>query len=195
MLLIVGLGNPGQRYEATRHNLGYRVVDRFAESIHATFREGKGDFWVAQADLDDVPIIIIKPTTFMNDSGLAVRDALERYGMTYDDSLIIYDDFQLPLGTIRLRRRGTDGGHNGMASVIYHAETDAIPRLRCGIGSPDLLDEDATSTGFVLGAFSAEEEPVVRSMITRAAEGIDRVLRSGFDAAMNIVNRNPEQNG
>jgi PTH1 family peptidyl-tRNA hydrolase len=195
MLLIVGLGNPGHRYEGTRHNLGFMVVDRYAESVRAPFREGKGDFWVAQADLDDVPLLLIKPTTYMNDSGLAVQQALEIYGSTIDETLIVYDDFQIPLGSLRLRKRGTDGGHNGMASVMYHTQTDTVARLRCGIGSPEMSSIEGSSIGFVLSAFTRDEEPVVRSMIDRATEGIATIVRNGFDQAMNQINRNPDQNG
>ncbi len=194
MHLIVGLGNPGRRYEATRHNVGFRVADRLSASLRARFTEGKGDFFVARGELEDVPFAILKPSTFMNDSGIAVRDAAVAYGATPGETLIVYDDFQLPLGSIRLRPRGTDGGHNGMASVIYHAQTDEIPRLRCGIGQEGMTEAERSATDFVLSPFEADELPAVDRMVDRAVEGIRLYLGQGIEAAMNTYNRNSELN-
>lgn len=194
MRLIVGLGNPGRRYEATRHNVGFLVADRLSAQLRAPFVEGKGDFLVAHAEAGDAPLAIIKPTTYMNESGLAVRQATEIYDTTAGSILIVFDDFQIPLGTLRIRPRGSDGGHNGMASVIYHAGTDEIARLRCGIGRESVAESEGSSTSFVLSPFDGEEVPVVNEMVERATEAAMMCVLDGIGAAMNGFNRNPEPN-
>jgi PTH1 family peptidyl-tRNA hydrolase len=193
MHVIVGLGNPGGKYAGTRHNVGYHVVDTLAQRMSSPFEPGKADFWVSRILVEDEPVILIKPTAFMNNSGLAVLDAARMFDVSFGEMLIVYDDFHLPLGSIRLRPGGSDGGHNGLASIIYHAETDAIPRLRCGIGNSDLNEARGSRSSFVLSAFSQEEASDVLSMVDRAADAVLLHIRSGVNAAMNIINRPPEQ--
>jgi len=139
MHLIVGLGNPGYEYSFTRHNVGFLVVDRLATLLHREFHTGSGNYWLAECSLKNSDVTLLKPTTFMNNSGFAVKEYCETYSIPYQNILVVSDDFQLPLGTIRIRPSGSDGGHNGIASIIYQLETDQFPRLRCGIGSTEEL--------------------------------------------------------
>ncbi len=129
---VIGLGNPGQRYEGTRHNLGFEVVGRLAGE--AGFSAGKGNYFLGRKIIDSLEIVLLKPTTYMNRSGLAVLELVESFGLTPPEMLVVADDFNLPLGRIRLRKGGTDGGHRGLASIIYHLGSDDFPRIRMGIG-------------------------------------------------------------
>ena len=191
MDLVVGLGNPGGEYERTRHNVGFDILDLVASRHKVSFRPGKGDFWYARMERFGTGAILVKPTTFMNNSGRAVVQASELFGIPVGQSLIVYDDLNLPLGTIRYRPGGTDGGHNGMASVIYDAGSFAIPRLRCGIAPADTAREAGSMTMFVLSVFDRSERAGADEMIGRAAESIDVYLVDGIGAAMNTFNNIP----
>jgi PTH1 family peptidyl-tRNA hydrolase len=185
--MIVGLGNVGHGYEETRHNVGFMVVDEISSKSRKTFSPGKGDYYLTEVDIAGEGVVLVKPTTFMNDSGLAVRDALDRYGIPREDLLVVYDDFNIPLGQIRLRKSGSDGGHNGMYSIIYHLNDDAFPRLRCGIGS-DKVAPGRDMVGFVLSKFEADEIPEVKSMVKAAADAALVFVREGIETAMNRFN-------
>ncbi len=188
MHMVVGLGNPGRTYEWTRHNLGFAVVDALASEARAEFRPGRGEYWYAACSLNQRDVVLLKPTTYMNDSGLAVVQGLEHFAATQDTLLVVCDDFQLPLGTLRLRPRGSDGGHNGLASVIYQLASDTFPRLRCGIGSPAMPAVPDTKAGFVLEQFGAGEMPAVRDLIARARDASISVVTDGLDLAMSRFN-------
>ncbi len=188
MVLVIGLGNPGRTYERTRHNLGFMVVDALADELRTPIRPGRGEFWLAECSLKQRDVILLKPTTFMNDSGIAVTEALELFSGTPRDLLVVCDDFQLPLGTLRIRPHGSDGGHNGLASIIYHLQTDDFPRLRCGIATPAMLAEGSAKAGFVLGEFTAEEMPDVREMVLRARDACTSKITDGLDLAMSRFN-------
>lgn len=191
MYLIVGLGNPGRRYERTRHNAGFVVLDEVASRWRSDFQPGKGDYWYLQADRRDTPVVLLKPTTFMNDSGHAVADAAAFFSVGPENIVVVYDDVHLPVGSLRIRPRGSDGGHNGMYSVISRMETDEIPRIRCGIGSPALPEDPALLRSFVLDVFDDSERPVVASMIVRAADAVELLVSDGITAAMNAFNGSP----
>jgi PTH1 family peptidyl-tRNA hydrolase len=193
MVLVVGLGNPGRSYEGTRHNLGYEVVDLLARAAGTEFKPGRGEYWDAPCSLKSIDVVLLKPTTFMNDSGVAVQDALERYGIAVDQLLVVCDDFQLPLGTLRLRPRGSDGGHNGLASIIYHLQSDEFPRLRCGIGSPAMPADKELMADFVLTRFTPEELPAARTTAERARDACTVCITEGFGTAMNQFNVRPDQ--
>ena len=182
MRLVVGLGNPGPRYAATRHNIGFMVVDRLAA--------GNGGRWVdqdhsqaAQVQLADQEILLVKPQTYMNRSGVAVVACQRRLGIAPEEVLVLLDDFLLDFGRLRLRRGGSDGGHNGLASVLEHLGTPQVPRLRLGIGAPP-AGEDPID--YVLGAFAAAE-PVVE-LVARACQAVEACTREGVDKAMNQFN-------
>jgi peptidyl-tRNA hydrolase, PTH1 family len=188
MYCIVGLGNHGSDYIQTRHNVGFLVVDKFAAATHATFRPGKGDYWFAECSLNNNKVALLKPTTYMNNSGIAVKEFLEREKIPLDRLLVVCDDFQLPLGTIRMRQNGTDGGHNGLSSVIYHLMTDQFARLRCGIASAMMPVEKSMMKDFVLGQFTESEFSEVTSMVERARDACLSCIEDGMDRTMNRFN-------
>ncbi len=190
--LIVGLGNPGQRYEHTKHNIGFRVIDAIydkilsrqsSESTSAKRVTSIYQSLVIQTVLHDSPIIFAKPMTYMNNSGSAVAALVNRFEIPLEDICIIYDDIHLDIGTIRIRQKGSDGGQKGMQSIIYHLGTTEFPRLRIGIGEPvgDLTDH-------VLSEFSKEEEIEIEDTVKRAVEAVETFVRDGILTAMNKFN-------
>ncbi len=192
MKLIVGLGNPGPRYEHTKHNIGFRVIDaiydkiRSAQNTENVFTKRVTSICqslVVQVMLHDSSIILAKPMTYMNNSGLAVTALINRFEIPLKDLCIIYDDIHLDIGTIRIRQKGSDGGQKGMKSIIYHMGTTEFPRLRIGIGEPvgDLTD-------YVLSEFSKEEEIEIEDTIKRAVEAVETYVQDGILAAMNRFN-------
>ena len=191
--MIVGLGNVGSEYEATRHNVGFMVVDLLAANARKTFKPGKGEYYFAEMRHSGEDVVLIKPTTFMNNSGIAVKDASQRFGVETTDLLVVYDDFNIPLGKLRLRKGGSDGGHNGMYSIIYNLNDDSFPRLRCGIGTGEALPAQRSvlkrdMAGFVLSEFEEEELPEVEKMIKNAADAAFVFIGSGIQNAMNRFN-------
>jgi peptidyl-tRNA hydrolase, PTH1 family len=187
-LLAVGLGNPGAEYAATRHNAGWMALDELAARFKRRFGPEGREFDGCAVAIGETEVILIKPLTFMNASGGAVREALERYRLPEAALLVVYDDFQLPLGTLRLRKSGSDGGHNGLASIIAEVGTAEIPRLRLGIGPADGVLPAEGWKDFVLSPFQAEERETVRTMVVRAADAVEALARSGIDRAMNVIN-------
>lgn len=188
MRLIVGLGNPGAQYDHTRHNVGFRVVRAFhtlrIEDFSAWKHKGNAD--VSEGRMGSEKTILLLPTTFMNDSGDAVIDAVNFWKIRTDEIVVVYDDLDLPLGTVRIRKEGGSGGHNGMRSVIGRLGTDAIARIRIGIGN----DMSATipAERFVLERFRPDESKGVQTAIDRAAEALQMILQRGIDDAMNEYN-------
>lgn len=189
MLLIVGLGNPGSRYADTRHNVGFKVVDELADRHRKTFQPGRGPWLEASIDLAGEEVVLLKPTTYMNASGAAVAEALGLRQSEGQHLLVVFDDFQLPIGRIRLRERGTDGGHNGLASVLESLGSLEVPRLRCGIASEHMPPDKERLVEFVLEPFQPDEVEIVRAMVARAADACETAVRRGWAAAMNEFNR------
>ncbi len=187
MKLIVGLGNPGPRYAMTRHNAGFMVIDNLAARWNADLREGKGEYHSADIRLDDERILLLKPTSFMNNSGVGVREAKQFHRISLREILIVCDDAALPLGKIRMRRSGSDGGQNGLKSVIYHLNDNEFPRLRIGVGSEMMTQMDLAD--FVLSRFSEAEKTVLKKVIDVTAEAVQEWIRHGTDKAMNKFNR------
>lgn len=188
MHLIIGLGNPGREYERTRHNVGFLVIDELVTSARAAYRPGKGEFWFAQCSLNNKDITVLKPVTYMNNSGIAAEEYLQHHKIPLEHVLVVCDDFQLPLGTLRLRQNGSDGGHNGLASLIYHLQTDEFPRLRCGIASTTIPSEKSEMANFVLERFTKTELPLVKQMVERAKEACISIVVEGIVQAMNRYN-------
>ena len=186
-MLVVGLGNPGWEYEKTRHNVGFRVIDELCARFRKELSPGKGDYAFALASAGGKDIVLVKPLTFMNNSGVAVVDALEKFGMSVGELLVVSDDFALPLGTLRLREAGSDGGHNGLSSVIYQLGTEQFARLRCGIGKESAPAGEERAE-FVLAPFDDEELAAVTAMIPRAADGVIECVTAGIARAMTKVN-------
>jgi PTH1 family peptidyl-tRNA hydrolase len=186
-LLVAGLGNPGRRYQSTRHNLGFDVVEKIAGREQKRFYPGTGDYEFCRFHAAGAEVILLKPLTFMNDSGRAVTHALETFGVSISELLVVVDDIALPLGKLRLRAKGTDGGHNGLASVIAALNTTTFMRLRCGI-APELSVVGADLADFVLAPFDAAEKKGVVRMIDRAADAVIGVVTQGLQRTMNVFN-------
>lgn len=189
MFLIVGLGNPGSEYEDTRHNIGFSVLDAIATNYKVYFKAGRGEFLKAEFTDGGEDILLIKPLTYMNNSGIAVIEVLEHYDeLRNNRMLVVYDDFQLPLGAVRIRQAGSDGGHNGLGSIIYHLQSDEFPRLRCGIKSESMPSTRDDKVDFVLSKFTAGELPAVRTMIQKASEACMAAATGSIEQAMNRYN-------
>ena len=183
--LIVGLGNPGPEYAATRHNIGFMVVDQLAAQFGSTWeRSTKWDALSAKSG----DALLVKPLSFMNRSGYPLFAIAQFYKIVPQEILVVLDDLALPLGRLRLRARGGPGGHNGLESIIMQFGTEEIPRLRIGIGAAPLEG----STDYVLSRFFEEEKPIVRSTIDRAVEAVKCAIDNGLVSAMNTFNKTEE---
>ncbi len=179
---VVGLGNPGRRYAQTRHNLGFMAVDRYVSEFAPSARTVRSPH--ADAVRTDAAVIA-KPTTYMNRSGHAVLELMERFQILPEGCLIVYDDVDLPFGKLRARPRGGPGSHNGIASVVERAQTKSFPRLRLGIASEPMPDD---LVGFVLSPFTPEERDDLDAFLDRAAEAIDAFVAHDIETVMNRFN-------
>ena len=184
MFLIVGLGNPGKGYEKTRHNVGFMLVDRLCAAHGMDCSTPVDAALAGSGDVKGVPVTVIKPQTYMNRSGEAVEAHARRLGVEPASVLVAYDDVDLPLGQIRLRRGGGTGGHKGMESVAFHLGTFDFPRLRLGIGRPAAGEV----SDYVLSPFAADEAGALDGMLTRGVEAVEAVLTKDIDYAMNRYN-------
>ncbi len=185
MKLIFGLGNPGKKYERTRHNVGFQVLDVLARRYGVTFSPHKFRALAARVRIGDENVLLIKPLTYMNLSGEAVGPIVRFYKVPLDHILVVYDDLDLPFGTLRLRAKGGSGGHKGLKSIIQHLGSEEFPRLRVGIGRPPNRMEPAD---FVLQPFSAREEEEMALVREEAADAIEVWVQEGIQRAMNLVN-------
>jgi PTH1 family peptidyl-tRNA hydrolase len=184
--LIVGLGNPGPGYAHHRHNLGFKVVDRLAERLGARFNRREANALVALGTSDGVPIALAKPQTFMNRSGGAVRALARRYTRSPERLVVVYDEIDLPLGRLRIRKEGSHGGHNGMRDIISALGTQDFARIRLGVGRPPAGEDPAE---YVLRPFTPDERPVAQAMIDAAVAAVERIVMDGLEPAMNEYNR------
>lgn len=192
MKLIVGLGNPGSRYEKTKHNIGFRVIDAIYDKIQSEHKQISStakvnsiyNSLIVQTKWQNSDVILAKPMTYMNNSGNAVAPLVSRFDIHTQDIIVIYDDVNLPLGGLRIRKKGSDGGQKGMQSIIQRLGTTEIPRLRIGIGEPvgDIID-------YVLTEFSDEEESDMEQTVARAVDAIETLLKNDIQVAMNRFNR------
>ncbi len=187
--LIVGLGNPGETYRDTRHNIGFMVLDEIARRLGTAFREEKR--WTGLV-AKYTGGYLLKPLTFMNDSGRSVQSVGHFYKTTPMQTLVVHDDVDLPLGRMRFRSSGSPGGHNGIRSLIAAFGTQEFPRLKVGIAPADGRPAGERMVGHVLGKFSAEEQPALHTVIQRAADAVLSAVERGLDSAMNVFNRQPE---
>lgn len=188
--LIVGLGNPGIEYQFTPHNLGFLAIDRIAGNLGVAVRNRQCRALTARAATAGQPVILAKPETFMNLSGLSVRELVAEYQAgVKSDLIVIYDELDLPLGTIRIRQRGSSAGHNGMESILGALGTDEFLRIRLGI-APDRKIAD--SVKFVLTPFRRAQLKIVDEILDSAAEAVEVILKEGPEAAMNRFNRKSE---
>lgn len=186
MKLVVGLGNPGPQYEATRHNAGFMVVERLARELGASGKpQPKLQAVVGEGRLDGAKIILAQPTTYMNLSGEAVSKLLHWYKLTPRDMIVVYDDFAIPLGAVRVRPDGSAGGHNGISSLLQHLKTPQWDRVRVGIGP---LPPGWRMPDFVLGRFSPDERPALDRGVELGVEAVLSVARHGVEQAMQTYN-------
>ncbi|MGI6318142.1 MAG: aminoacyl-tRNA hydrolase [Dethiobacteria bacterium] len=191
MFLLVGLGNPGIRYAHTRHNAGFWVIDELAFRGGAKFKDIKFNAFITETVLAGENVLLAKPLTFMNRSGLAVRALLEHFPLGIEDLLVIYDDMDLPPGRLRLRPKGGSGGHKGMASIIAQLGSEDFSRLRLGVGrgSGDFQDE----ADFLLTPLTPEEKEQMHDLVLTAADAVEVFLAGGVEEAMNRYNAAPRE--
>ena len=187
MYLVVGLGNPGTQYEMTRHNIGFEVIDYIADKYNVNVKKLKYKSLYADAVIGGEKVLFVKPQTYMNLSGEAVRDFASFYKIPPENIIVISDDINLEAGRIRIRQKGSAGGHNGLKSIIYQLNSDQFPRIRMGVdselrGRMDLAD-------FVLARFQKEEIPTLEDAIIRCSKAVEEIISRGVDSAMNKYNR------
>ena len=181
MKIIVGLGNPGSNYSSTKHNFGFWIIDKLVEQCSLKYKAGKGEYLFAQSN----EYMFVKPTTYMNDSGIAIKQLLHYYKLDSKDFIIIYDDVDIDLGKIKFRAKGTDGGHNGVKSIIYHLKTDSFDRLKIGIATSMNM---RPSEQYVLKAFPEKYNNLISEVLDNATSGINYYLKNGISETMNNFN-------
>jgi len=189
--LVVGLGNPGEKYAGTRHNVGFMALEQLAKRQSSSFKQqSKLHGLLAEVGQGAERLRLLMPQTYMNESGRSIRAALDWFGFEPAQMLILVDDMDLPLGRLRLRLSGGAGGHNGLRSTIAHLGGQEFPRLRIGIGAPALnpVDRKQRTVGHVLGRFAAAEQPVLDEVIDEVLSGLDLIQRLGFERAGNRLN-------
>ncbi len=183
--IVVGLGNPGNKYKNTRHNVGFCAIDVLAEKYGIRVDQLKHKALMGDGSIRGERVLLVKPQTFMNLSGESVREIAEWYKLPLGNMIVIYDDVDLPLGTVRIRPKGSSGTHNGMKSVIYQLQSDDFPRIRIGIGE---APENWDLADYVLSKVSGDEAKVIRQSVERAAAAAAAIVTDGVAAAMNVYN-------
>ena len=186
MKLIVGLGNPGNKYELTRHNVGFEIIDLFHREICAGEFRRQSRALVSEGQLEAVDLMLVKPQTFMNSSGLAVAALMSEYDVALENLCVIYDDLNLDVGYLRIRRKGSSGGHKGVKSIIDFLDSQSFPRLRVGIGQPPGRMD---SIDYVLSRFSDKEREEIERMEYVAVDALKIMILDGTDSAMNKFNQ------
>lgn len=184
MYVIAGLGNPGKKYENTRHNMGFITIDQLAEKHNIKADKLKFKALVGEGRIAGQKVLLVKPQTYMNLSGESIREVMNFYKLEPENLIVIYDDIDIEAGTLRIRKFGSAGTHNGMKSVVYQLQSDRFPRIRLGIGSQkkgDLVD-------FVIGGFSKEEVPLLEEAVENAVLAVECIIEEGIDKAMNQYN-------
>lgn len=189
MNVIVGLGNPGKQYENTKHNIGFITLDQLAEQHGIKINKIKHKALVGEGIIAGRKVLLVKPQTFMNLSGQSVREVVSYYHVEPEDLLVIYDDVDLPLGSLRIRSKGSAGSHNGMKSILYDLQEDGFPRIRIGIGAERRMD----LASYVLGNFDKEDREPMKQAVSRAAAAVERYLAEGIEAAMSEYNTKAEK--
>lgn len=184
--LVVGLGNPDKKYAFTRHNSGFLCVDMLAERYGFTVKKLKFKSLVGDAEIGGHRCLVLKPQTYMNLSGEAVRDAAQFYKIPPERIVVLFDDISLDVGKIRIRRKGTDGGHNGIKNIIYHLNSDKFPRIKIGVGKKPHPDYDLAD--WVLSEFKKDEEAPLKTALENATAALEYMLDGKIDEAMNRYN-------
>ena len=192
MFVIVGLGNPGKKYEKTRHNMGFLAIDKLAEKHDIKVNKLKHKALTGDGFIFGQKALLVKPQTYMNLSGESVREIVSYYDIDLEDLIVIYDDFDLEIGTIRIRKKGSAGSHNGMKSIIGQIQSKDFPRIRIGIGKSG---GGAEWKDFVLGKTSKQDEKLIEDAVDRASDAVGCILEKGIDKAMNEYNVKPGLSG
>lgn len=185
MIVIVGLGNPGREYEKTRHNVGFRAIDQLAEKLDINMSKNKFDAIIGEGIVNEEKIMLVKPQTFMNLSGSSVSQILDFYKIEPQDIIVIYDDIDIELGQIRIRKFGSAGTHNGMRNIVNMLATEEFPRIRIGTGRPKY---EMDLANYVLSPMSKEDDEKAQKGIGNAVKAIITLLNDGIDKAMNEFN-------
>ena len=185
MIVIAGLGNTGKKYENTRHNMGFLTIDRIAEKNDIKVNKIKHRALVGDGFISGHKVLLVKPQTYMNLSGESLREVMNYYNVDIEDLIVIYDDFDIETGSLRIRKKGSAGSHNGMKSVIYQLKNDGFPRVRVGIGKSGSLDWK----DFVLGKVGGAESDAISQAISNAADAVECMISEGIDIAMNKYNK------
>ena len=183
MFLIVGLGNPGKEYENTRHNIGFEVIDYIANKYNIEINRVKFKGIYGEGFIENKKVILLKPTTYMNLSGESIREVINFYKLTEEDVIVLYDDISLEIGRLRIREKGSAGGHNGIKSIIANLSTDVFSRIKIGVGQPkgDLVSH-------VLGKFSKEEQEILKESMEAASTAVEIIIKENAKEAMNKLN-------
>ena len=183
MFLIVGLGNPGKEYDGTRHNIGFAAVDYIADKYNIELNRIKFKGVFGEGFIDGKKVILLKPTTYMNLSGESIREVINFYKISNEEVIVIYDDISLEVGRLRIREKGSHGGHNGIKSIIANLGTDVFPRVKIGVGAPK-----PNLVSHVLGKFSEDEIEILRETIKAASDAVGIMVKSDTKEAMNKLN-------
>jgi len=181
--LLVGLGNPGSRYTRTRHNIGFMVLDALADDLGLTFKE-RTDFRISDGSMEHERIVFMEPLMFMNRSGISVKKIADKHAVPPEKVIVVHDDLDLPTGKLKIRKKGSSGGHKGIDSVIQNLGSREFIRVKIGIGRDPLIPTEA----FVLSKFRRDEIPLIREAVAQAAEAIACIIAEGPDSAMNKFN-------
>lgn len=185
MKIIAGLGNPGQEYRDTRHNIGFMVIDELARRWAISTWKNRKDALVAECRQEET-VLLVKPQTYMNLSGVAVGELARWYKVPEEDVVVIFDDMDLPTGKLRLRMKGGSGGHRGVESLLTHLSRNSFPRIRVGIGRPP---EGWQVVDYVLSSFTKDEQPLLKAVVEEAAGAAESIVKYGINKAMNLYNR------
>lgn len=184
--LVVGLGNPGKEYDLTRHNIGFMAIDRIAERNHAEVKRIKFKGLCGECSLGGKKVLLLKPSTFMNLSGQSVQEAMSFYKVPPERTIILFDDINLEPGKLRIRRKGSDGGHNGIKNIIYLSGSDQFPRVKLGVGKKPHPEYDLKD--WVLSRFTKQEQEVLSPALDNACAAVELIIKGETDKAMNLYN-------
>ena len=183
MFLIVGLGNPGKEYDGTRHNIGFAAVDCIAEKYNIELNREKFKGVFGEGFINNKKVILLKPTTYMNLCGESVREIVNFYKISNEEIIVMYDDISLPVGKMRIREKGSHGGHNGIRNIILNLGTDVFPRVKIGVGAPK-----GNLVSHVLGKFSDEENVILKETVDASVKAAETIISSDTKEAMNKYN-------
>ena len=186
MYLVAGLGNPGKQYDMTRHNIGFHTIDYIADKLGVKIKKLKYKAIYGECDINGEKVLLVKPQTYMNLSGESISECVKFFKIPTENVIIISDDIALETGRIRIRKKGSAGGHNGLKNIIYMLNSENFNRIRIGVGAPTHPDYDLKD--FVLGRFTKEEIPVLEESIIKSYNAVEEIIKRGADSAMNKFN-------